>query len=612
MSVLEKIETSADVKKLKSEELPVLCRELREFEIRAVSRTGGHLASNLGAVELTVALHRVYDSRRDRIVFDVGHQSYAHKILTGRREQFSSLRQHGGLSGFPKPREAEDDAFIAGHASDSVSVALGMARARSLLGEDYDVCAVIGDGALTGGLAFEGLSNAAQSREPLVIILNDNNMSISRNVGGIASSLQQMRIRDGYIRFKRWYRAVFRKMPALYRFNHSIKEFLKKKLLPPSTFSSMGFDYLGPVDGHDPEQLETVIGWARDNRCPTIVHVLTRKGKGCPYAEAEPEVYHGVGPFDPVTGQCEPCGRSFSDCFGEELCRLAAEEPRLVAGTAAMAAGTGLGSFAAAYPQRFFDAGIAEGHAVSMAAGMAKQGMIPVFAVYSSFLQRGYDMLIHDVSLLGLHCVFGVDRAGLVGADGETHHGLFDLAYLKSVPGMRIYAPASFAELRAMLRKAVTEESGPVAVRYPRGGEGAYTECHCEAETLLREGSDLTLVSYGVLINEMLQAAALLAERGISAEVIKLGQLRDNPLEKTLASLRKTGKLLAAEEVCAAGCMGQELLTRSAVEGVALSGARLINLGDGIIAHGRVSELRRDHGLDAAAIAENAEKLLSE
>ena len=612
LSILDKINSSDDVKKLNADELRPLCEELRYFIINNVSRTGGHLSSNLGTVELTVALHRVYDTAYDRIVFDVGHQSYAHKIITGRRASFSTLRQHGGISGFPKPYEKEDDAFIAGHASNSVSVALGMARARTLAGEDYDVAAIIGDGALTGGLAYEGLANAASSGEPMVIILNDNNMSINENVGGMARLLQDMRVKPGYISFKRWYREVFSKLPGLYRFNHRIKEWLKRRLLPGNTFGEMGLYYLGPVDGHDVNKLETVLRWAKDMREPVLLHVLTTKGKGCPYAEQRPDMYHGVGRFDPETGELERSGDSFSSKFGEYLCEFAAQNKMIAAITAAMSGGTGLDDFAKRFPERFFDTGIAEGHATAMAAGMAKQGAVPVFAVYSSFLQRGYDMLIHDVALQKLHVVFAVDRAGLVGSDGETHHGVFDVNYLCSVPGMTVLCPASFSELHDMLRFAIEEVKGPVALRYPRGGEGEYTGSSLAPEQLIRSGDDVTLVCYGTMVNQALSAAEILEKQGIGAEIIKLGIIKPNSFTMTLNSLRKTGRLLVAEEVCAPGSVGEQLAASAAENAITLKGIRLLNLGDGIVSHGTVQELLHDYGLDGEGIARSAMEICSD
>lgn len=610
MSILERINSSNDIKKLPEEELQPLCQELRDYMISSISRTGGHLASNLGAVELTVALHRVYDTSRDRVVFDVGHQSYVHKIITGRRDSFCTLRQHGGLSGFPKPYESEDDAFIAGHASNSVSVALGMARARTLSHADYDVAAIIGDGALSGGLAYEGLANAAASGEPLVVILNDNNMSINENVGGTAHLLESLRVRPGYISFKRWYRDVFTKLPGLYKFNHAIKEWLKKRLLPGNVFSGMGMYYLGPVDGHDITKLETVIRWARELRKPVLVHVVTKKGKGYKYAEEHPEKFHGVGRFDIETGELHDSGDCFSAKMGESLSRLADNDGRIIGITAAMSSGTGMDVFSAAHPDRFFDVGIAEGHAVSMAGGMAKQGMVPVFAVYSSFLQRGYDMLIHDVALQNLHVVFCVDRAGLVGSDGETHHGVFDVSYLSSVPDMTVLCPASYAELETMLRAAIYDINGSVAIRYPRGGEGKYTACNTAPETLLREGRDVTLVCYGIMTNEVLDAAERLAAEGISAEVIKLSMIKPPDFDLVMRSLRKTGKLLISEDVCEAGCVGSRILEEAAINEIHVRAAKLLNLGEGIVPHGTVAELLHDFGLDADGIVSAAMEMM--
>lgn len=610
MSILERINSSNDIKKLPEEELEPLCQELRDYMISSISRTGGHLASNLGAVELTVALHRVYDTSRDRVVFDVGHQSYVHKIITGRRDSFCTLRQHGGLSGFPKPYESEDDAFIAGHASNSVSVALGMARARTLSHADYDVAAIIGDGALSGGLAYEGLANAAASGEPLVVILNDNNMSINENVGGTAHLLESLRVRPGYISFKRWYRDVFTKLPGLYKFNHAIKEWLKKRLLPGNVFSGMGMYYLGPVDGHDIGKLETVIRWARELRKPVLVHVVTKKGKGYKYAEEHPEKFHGVGRFDIETGELHDSGDCFSAKMGESLSRLADNDGRIIGITAAISSGTGMDVFSAAHPDRFFDVGIAEGHAVSMAGGMAKQGMVPVFAVYSSFLQRGYDMLIHDVALQNLHVVFCVDRAGLVGSDGETHHGVFDVSYLSSVPDMTVLCPASYAELETMLRAAIYDINGSVAIRYPRGGEGKYTACNTAPETLLREGRDVTLVCYGIMTNEVLDAAERLAAEGISAEVIKLSMIKPPDFDLVMRSLRKTGKLLISEDVCEAGCVGSRILEEAAINETHVRAAKLLNLGEGIVPHGTVAELLHDFGLDADGIVSAAMEMM--
>ncbi|NCB52105.1 MAG: 1-deoxy-D-xylulose-5-phosphate synthase [Clostridia bacterium] len=601
--------STADLRALPEEALPGLCAEIREFLINSISKTGGHLASNLGTVELAVALERVYDPEKDRIVFDVGHQCYTHKLLTGRREMFDTLRQYGGISGFPKPCESECDAFIAGHASSAVSVTLGMARARTGLGADYDVVAVVGDGALTGGLAYEGLCSAGQSGEPMVVILNDNAMSIDRNVGGMAKLLSRLRVKPQYFEFKRRYRKTVGKAPKLYRFLHGVKEDVKDMVLPDNIFDDMGFYYLGPVDGHDIGYLESAVRWARDMRIPVLLHVITQKGKGYTWAERFPEKYHGVGPFDPDTGIIFNGVRNFSDVFGKALCDLAEEDGRVTAVTAAMSDGTGLSDFSHKFPGRFYDTGIAEGHAVAMCAGMAKQGLVPVAAIYSTFLQRGYDMLLHDVSLLNLHVVLAVDRAGLVGGDGETHHGVFDVDYLCSVPGMTVYCPASFAELRTMLRHAVAEEKGPVAVRYPRGGEGGYKLCDMNAASVLREGADVTLAAYGIMINNVLEAAERLEKEGISAEVVKLSRICPLDTEPVLASLLKTRRIIVAEDVCAHGCVGERLLAAAA--GKSEFASRLINLGEGIAVQGSVPELWKHYGLDVESIARAAGELMA-
>lgn len=610
MNILNKVNSSNDIKRLNKNELPQLCAELREFIIENVSKTGGHLASNLGTVELTVALHRVYDSAVDRIVFDVGHQSYAHKIITGRRDAFGTLRCYGGLSGFPKPYEADDDAFIAGHASNSVSVALGMARARTIKGDNYSVCAVIGDGALTGGLAYEGLANVGGSSEPIVIILNDNGMSIKGNVGGIAKLLSKERVKPGYINFKRWYRQAVSGMDGIYNASHKLKEALKKSILPSNMFDSMGIYYLGPVDGHDVDQLETVIRWAKEMNTPVLVHVISKKGKGCAYAEEHPDKYHGVGRFDPVTGKMPEAKPGFSSVFGSKLTQLAETNHNIVAITAAMCAGTGLTGFSERFPDRFFDVGIAEEHAVSMAAGMAKQGLLPVVAIYSGFLQRAYDMLIHDVSLQDLHVVFCVDRAGLVGNDGETHHGAFDISYLRSVPHMQVLCPANFAELEAMLDEAVNRMSGPVAIRYPRGGGGRYTDCHTEGCTHLRSGNDITIAAYGTDINIALNTADILADKGIHADVYKLSRLNSGYYADIIDSMRETGRFLMSEQVCQTGCIADEILAYAERAGVKIECAYTPNLGSGIVVQGTVPELIRHCGLDENSLAKAAEKLV--
>ena len=599
---------------LSDQEGEALCAQLRHELVENVSRTGGHLASNLGAVELTVAIHRVFDTAVDRLVFDVGHQCYPHKILTGRREDMSALRQYGGVAGFPKPRESVHDAFIAGHASNSVAVALGMARARAALKEDYKVIALLGDGALTGGLAYEGLSNAGKCGQQLLVILNDNGMSITRNVGGVADHLARQRMKPQYLTFKKHYRRIMNKTKpgrAVYKIIHRLKQALKQAILPCSMFEDMGFRYLGPVDGHNLPYLTEILRYAKELEEPVLLHVKTVKGKGFLPAEENPDAFHGVAPFDPYTGKLkrEP-GESFSTVFGRTLTRLAEQDNRICAVTAAMTGGTGLEQFSKKFPDRFFDVGIAEGCAVSMAAGMAKQGAIPVFAVYSTFLQRAYDMLLHDAAIDNLHIILGVDRAGLVGEDGETHHGLFDAAYLDSVPNMTVLAPASFAELEVMLERALFRLDGPVAVRYPRGGEGKYVGTGGEEPAVvLRRGSDITLVSYGTEINDVLETAGRLETQGIQAEVVKLNQLTPLVPDMVELSVRKTGVLLVAEEQSARGGVGQRLTSRLELAGLSAK-TILVSCGGDFVPHGAAGLLKRDLSLDADGLVNKVLEVL--
>ena len=599
---------------LSDSEAAELCRRLRVRLIDTVSRTGGHLASSLGAVELIVAIHRVFDTGRDRLVFDVGHQCYAHKILTGRNAAMETLRTFGGIAGFPKPVESPSDAFIAGHASNSVSVALGMARARTLQNENYQVLALIGDGALTGGLAYEGLSDAGDSGEPLIVILNDNGMSITRSVGGVAEHLARQRLKPQYLHFKKGYRKVMSVLPLgghIYNVTHKVKTAIKETLLPCSLFEDMGFTYLGPVDGHDVKRLTQLLSYARELKGPVLLHVRTVKGKGYTPAERNPDLFHGVGRFCVETGEpVHPTAPNFSAVFGQALCELAEKDPKICAITAAMQGGTGLNGFAQRFPERFFDVGIAEGHAAAMAAGMAKQGMTPVFAVYSTFLQRSYDMLLHDVALQGLHVVLAVDRAGLVGEDGETHHGLFDPAFLDTIPGMTVLCPASFAELRDMLEYAVYEVKGPVAIRYPRGGEGAYQDgAPRRPAVLLREGTDLTLAGCGTLVNELLDCADRLAADGIRAEVVKLNTITPLPLELVARSVKKTGRLLVAEEGAEMGGIGQRIAAGLLAAGIPVQGLALASTGRGFVTHGTIPQLRRLCGLDGESLYHRAREV---
>ncbi len=594
-----------------------ICDELREQIIDSVSKTGGHLASSLGVVELTVALHRVYDLNNDRLVFDVGHQCYAHKILTGRGALMHTLRQFGGLSGFPKPNEHRADSFIAGHASNAVSVALGMARARTINQEPYHVVALLGDGALTGGLAYEGMSNAGQSGEPIVVILNDNGMSITKNVGGVAEHLAQQRLKPQYLQFKKVYRRVTSRGAigrGIYRATRSMKQMFKGAVFTTSSvFETMGFTYLGPVDGHDVKQLTRLLQYAKELERPVMLHIKTVKGKGYAPAEREPDKFHGIGVFHKEDGTPVSGGKkeNFSSVFGQTMCELGKEREDLCLITAAMQSGTGLDQWAEQYPDRFFDVGIAEEHAVAMAAGMAKQRTKPVFAVYSSFLQRSYDMLLHDVAIQNLHVVFGVDRAGLVGEDGETHHGVFDIAYLSSVPGMKILCPANYAELKAMLRHAVLDLSGPVAVRYPRGGEGSHHEMSgVTGSTVVCEGTDLTIVTYGMMVNEALKAAELLEKQGKQVQVLKLNSVLPLDMDGILACAKKTGNLLIAEECVDAGCVGRRIASELAMANVENVRVILANLGDRFIPQGTVSQLRALCGIDAEALCRKAMEVI--
>lgn len=610
MTILETIHNHQDLCNLNSSDRMLLCSEIREFLVEHVSKTGGHVASNLGVVELTVAIETVFDTFHDRLIFDVGHQSYIHKILTGRQNEFKNLRQFGGIAGFPKPSESDSDAFVAGHASSSVSIALGMARARTQLGQDYDIVAVLGDGAATGGLAYEGLNDAAVSGEPMVIILNDNTLSIDRNVGGMASHLRRLRTKERYLGMKEKYRNFLLKMPGgrgVYRWTRRLKDKFRRMLIPTTIFENMGFTYLGPVDGHDTENLITLLRIARDMRRPVVLHVMTQKGRGYKHSEEHPKLFHGVGKFDPDSGEMlKNAGDTFSAVFGRTMVELARTNERVCAITAAMPGGTGLLPFKNEFPGRLYDVGIAEEHAVSMAAGMAKQGMIPVVALYSTFLQRAYDMILQDVGILGLHVVFAVDRAGLVGEDGETHHGVFDSSFLRHCPGMTVLCPASGNELEAMLRWAVEEQAGPVAIRYPRGGDGEYTESgwngNCCELCVHKSGGKVAIITYGSLIHNALDAAKLLEEHGTQTSVLRLLSLSKLPLERIIDALCGCEQVVILEE-----CLEHCGIHNELAAGILADNPNItihnLNLGDQYITHGKLTDLYRACGLDAASIA---------
>ena len=611
MALLEHISGHDDLVKLNTEDKQLLCDEIRDFLVTNISRTGGHLASNLGVVELSVAIETVFDTRNDRLVFDVGHQSYVHKLLTGRQADFSRLRQYGGMAGFPKPSESDTDAFVAGHASSSVSISLGMARARTLMNEDYGVVVLLGDGAATGGMVYEGLNDAAVSKEPMVIILNDNQMSIDRNVGGMAKHLSRLRTKERYLGMKDRYRDMLARIPwgeKIYKSTRSVKEWLKRILLPGTIFENMGLTYMGPVDGHDLPELCRVLAVARSMNKPVLVHVLTQKGHGYKYAEEKPSKFHGVGKFDPDSGEIMSSGKTtFSEAFGETMVELARENDRVCAITAAMPGGTGLLPFKAAYPERLFDVGIAEEHAVSMAGGLAKQGMVPVVALYSTFLQRSYDQILQDIAMLGLHVVIAVDRAGLVGEDGETHHGVFDVGFLRHAPGMTVLAPASCAELKDMLDWAVNVHDGPVAIRYPRGGDAAFTDSCWDANKTVvshRDGRDAAIVTYGTLVNNAALAADILQADGINISVIRLTELAPIDLVSLKAALVGIDHVIVAEETCA-GVHGAIALELGGEHNISV-----IDLKGEYVPHGKIEELYERYGMDGRSMAKKVKEVL--
>ena len=565
-SILDTICSPQDVKELPFEQLDVLCTQIRERLIQTTAKTGGHLASNLGTVELTVALHRVFDCPDDQIVWDGGHQCYTHKLLTGRREQFSSLRQEGGLSGFPKRKESEYDAFIAGHSSTSISVASGLARAKKLQNDQHHVIAVIGDGAFTSGLAFEGANNAARFGDNLIVILNDNKMSISKNVGSFSKYLSKIRARPAYFRTKDRVESICNHLPLIGKPLNQLLVWLKTTMntvvYGSNWFEDMGFCYLGPIDGHNMETLCDVLQRAKNLHRPVFLHIETQKGKGYSYAEENPGEYHGTSGFDIDTGKSfSSASTNFSNEFGLYLTELAKRDERICAITAAMKYGTGLNHFSRAFGQqgRFFDVGIAEPHAVTFAGGLAANGMLPVFAVYSSFLQRCYDQIIHDLSIEQQHVVIGIDRAGIVGSDGETHQGLFDVAMLSSVPGITLYSPATYEEMRCSLYKSLYEHTGVCCVRYPRGGESKLPAFDPQVPWAIEpKGAKprLLLVTYGKLSAQAVQAAQTLSQQGVPTAVLKL--LRLLPFcEEAVEQAMQAEYVLFAEEGIESGGIGQ-------------------------------------------------------
>lgn len=612
MRVLDKIKKANDIRNIRPSEYEELAAQIREFLIGHVSRTGGHLASNLGVVELTMALHLFLDFPKDKLIWDVGHQCYVHKILTGRADGFESLRQYGGMSGFPKRRESNTDLFDSGHSSNSISEACGLVKARELNGGKEKIVAVIGDGALTGGLAYEGLNNAGQLKSNLIIVLNDNKMSISENVGGMASYLGKIRTSSRYEDLKGGVTTALEKIPGigpgLVRQIRRSKDSLKQLMIPGMFFEEMDITYIGPIDGHDIQQMyEAFLAASRKNGA-VLVHVITKKGKGYDCAEHDPGQFHGVDAFDVETGKSltGKCGDTYTDVFAGAMNELAAKYRNVVAITAAMPGGTGLSEFKERYPRRFFDVGIAEEHAVSFAAGLAAGGFHPVFAVYSTFLQRAYDQILHDVCLNHFPVTFAVDRAGIVGSDGETHQGIFDISYLTHIPGLTVMAPKNAAELKAMLEFCVTSPE-PTAIRYPRGTAGcAFAECRepvrrGECEWIRREGEAL-LLAVGSMVETAADAAEILKREGLAAALVNVRFLAPVD-ERMLAEALSYRMVVTLEENVARGGFGET------VAGALLSrGYRgkfvPVSLPDTFIEHGSQAQLRQAYGLDAAGVAE--------
>ncbi len=594
-----------DLKNMSIKEAELLAYQIREFLVDSISKTGGHLASNLGVVELTIALHKVFNTPEDQLIWDVGHQSYVHKILTGRADNFNTLRQFGGMSGFPKTKESPYDTFDTGHSSTSISIAAGMAAARDLSGKDYHVAAIIGDGSLTGGIAYEALNNVGASHSDVIVILNDNGMSIEPNTGGVSTHLSKLRSSEKYNDFKRKLKTNVSQIPGIGKAAVNgmmhIRDTIKYAMIEGAMFESFGFKYFGPIDGHDLEELTETLEAAKSIDGPVLVHVVTKKGKGYHNAESNPSKFHGTGPFDPTTGAVLKSGGgpSYSAVFGNKLVDIADKNDKVVAISAAMLEGTGLSGFAKKYPERTFDVGIAEGHAVTFAAGMATKGFRPVVAVYSTFLQRAYDQIIQDVALQELPVIFGIDRAGIVGADGETHHGMFDLSYLNHIPNMTVLAPSDKNELEAMMEYAMTLD-GPCAIRYPRGTapENEFSGSAYRSFTV-RDGADVEIWSTGNMLDTALKASDMLRERGIDAGVVNARVIKPLDFEALEESANRTKFIVTLEDNVISGGFGQAVSAH-------LKETPVLNLGwpDEFIEHGSAQELYEKFGLDAESITE--------
>lgn len=612
-NILEKINEPKDLKALSIEEKEKLAEEIRQKILNIVSKNGGHLASNLGVVELTIALHTIFNTPTDKIIWDVGHQSYVHKILTGRKDQMDTLRQYKGLAGFPKTCESEYDVFNTGHSSTSISVGIGMARARDLLKENYNVISVIGDGSLTGGMAEEALNDAGTSKTKLIVILNDNEMSISKNVGGIPTFLSKLRTRKFYTkansRVKRFTLKIPKVGEKIVDLVQRGKKTIKQIFIPNMYFEDIGFTYLGPVDGHNIEKLENILKIAKEVKGPVLVHIITKKGKGYKIAEENPDKFHGISPFNIETGEkLTPSKKDYSKVFGEKLIELAKKDEKIVAVTAAMKDGTGLKEFAKEFPNRFFDVGIAEQHAVGLVAGMAKAGLKPVLPLYSSFLQRGYDQLIHDVALQNIPVTICIDRAGLVGNDGETHHGIFDMSFASAIPNLTIMAPKDFKELEEMLEFGINF-NGPVLIRYPRGGEGKNKiekndKIVLGKSELIKEGKDISIIAIGKMVDRAIEVSNILKKQDIDAEIINVRFLKPLDKENIIKSIEKTKKVVTMEDGILNGGLYTnilDLINRSNIENV-----RIIPIGydDCFVTHGSVDDLEKEMKTDTKSIVE--------
>lgn len=603
--ILDNIKCPQDVKKLSFPELTVLAKEIRKFLIESVAKTGGHLASNLGVVELTLALFKVLDLPTDSIIWDVGHQSYVHKLLSGRREQFDTLRKFGGLSGFPKSSESVYDAYNTGHSSTSVSAALGMTRAADITGEKRRAIAVIGDGALTGGMALEALNDAGTYGKNFIVVLNDNEMSIAKNVGGMSRYLTNLRAKPAYFQFKSKLSNLFNKIPyvgpPILSGLKKAKDAFRHLLIQSTIFEDLGFTYLGPIDGHDLSFLCHILEQAQAISNPVLIHVKTKKGKGYKFAEDKPTDFHGVGAFEVETGESGKGGDTYSKVFGKSLTDIACRDNKVCAVVAAMPDGTGLNDFSKEFPDRFFDVGIAEQHAVTFAAGLSQRGLTPVVALYSSFLQRAYDQILHDVCLQNLHVVFCIDRAGLVGEDGETHQGIYDLSFLSHMPNMTVLAPANFIEFSEMLQYAVSKHKGPIAIRYPRGNlrydySGASFLPH--VPDMVAKGEAVCLLSAGHMLKTAMQVRENLENDGIHATVVNLRTLTHVP-ESFLQDVAREHKLIVTlEDGVINGGVGQNIAARMPAGTQVLVKAHQ----NGVVPHGSLTELYRLCGLDAETI----------